>query len=274
MKKPAKKPRRLRSNEILAYAIHQNDPQRDADLASYIRACAPRRAWMDETPQRYAYRCIPMTAANSLGWEILNPYDCKIIWTGGDSVNDLDIQFPANPEVNDGTGGIPKSHFGSGIITWDLPFIFRTPPGVGMVAGGPANMVKDGVSALEGFIETDWLPNGFTMNWKMTRPGHEIYFSAGEPICRVFPYKADYVENFSFSIQNPDSDPAFMQKVIDWRNDRLERLRKKDADPAVDPRNIWSGDYVKGADPSGGSYTSHRNVFKCKQIKDNRGNNN
>ena len=28
---------------------------------------------MDRTPENYAYRCIPMTAANIMGWEILNP---------------------------------------------------------------------------------------------------------------------------------------------------------------------------------------------------------
>ena len=30
------------------------------------------RAWMDATPHSFAYRCLPLTVANSHGWEILN----------------------------------------------------------------------------------------------------------------------------------------------------------------------------------------------------------
>ena len=32
-----------------------------------------RRLWMDETHSRFAYRCLPLTIANAMGWEILLP---------------------------------------------------------------------------------------------------------------------------------------------------------------------------------------------------------
>src|SRR3712207_8402233 len=32
-----------------------------------------------------------------------------------------------------------RSHFGSGILTWNLPFLFRTPPGYNLHVRGPAN---------------------------------------------------------------------------------------------------------------------------------------
>ncbi|PHR54365.1 MAG: hypothetical protein COA43_16645, partial [Robiginitomaculum sp.] len=42
-----------------------------------------RRKWMDETGERFAYRCLPLTMANSTGWDILCPFDIEIAWNGG-----------------------------------------------------------------------------------------------------------------------------------------------------------------------------------------------
>ena len=33
----------------------------------------PQRAWMDAFHDRHAYRCLPLTMANTTGWEILSP---------------------------------------------------------------------------------------------------------------------------------------------------------------------------------------------------------
>ena len=64
-----------------------------------------------------------------------------------------------------------KSHFSHGIITFHPGYLFRTPEGWSMWAGGAPNHVKDGIQPLAGLVETDWLPFPFTMNWVFTRPG-------------------------------------------------------------------------------------------------------
>lgn len=35
-----------------------------------IRPASNRREWMDATPDRYAYRCLPLSIANAHGWVI------------------------------------------------------------------------------------------------------------------------------------------------------------------------------------------------------------
>ena len=48
-------------------------------------------------------------------------------------------------------GALPmSSHFGYGILTWTLPYLFRTPPDWNLLARGPSNLPKDGIQALEG----------------------------------------------------------------------------------------------------------------------------
>ena len=38
------------------------------------------RDWMDSTPNRFAYRCLPLTIANQTGWWIKNPVGFTATW--------------------------------------------------------------------------------------------------------------------------------------------------------------------------------------------------
>ncbi len=85
--------------------------------------------------------------------------------------------------------------FGYGIVTWMIPYPFRTDPGWNLLVRGPANHPEDGVSPLEGLVETEdrtvprtmfWSTASFTMSWELTRPGAPVRFEAGEPFARSF----------------------------------------------------------------------------------------
>ncbi|MCA1685255.1 MAG: DUF6065 family protein, partial [Planctomycetia bacterium] len=39
-----------------------------------------RRDWMDATPNRYAYRCLPLTIMNQTGWWVKNPVGFTATW--------------------------------------------------------------------------------------------------------------------------------------------------------------------------------------------------
>ena len=41
------------------------------------------RDWMEATPVRFAYRCLPMVIANQHGWLLLNRRKISVIWNGG-----------------------------------------------------------------------------------------------------------------------------------------------------------------------------------------------
>ena len=51
---------------------------RVAPDAPPIRAALPSREWMDQTTERFAYRCLPLTIANTHGWEILCPSSIEV----------------------------------------------------------------------------------------------------------------------------------------------------------------------------------------------------
>lgn len=235
------------------------------DVSESIRPCKITRDWMDETPARYAYRCIPLTAANSMGWEILNPVDTKIVWDGKDKGDQLHFKVQRTDPF------AAKPHFGSGTITWYIPFIFRTPPDYGLIVTGPANQDKKHVVPLDAFIRSDWLPFPFTMNWRITQANEPVVFKQGEPICRIFPYPLALLNDMELEIRDLDEDPDFMQQVHQWNTERqgnYSKQKEAEAKWAKEGRKpelkeLWNSQYAKGKG-SEENTVAHQNFFKCK----------
>ena len=51
----------------------------------------PQRGWMDRFSERHPYRCLPMSMANSSGWELLCPVGFTAEWTGGIGAEDVTV---------------------------------------------------------------------------------------------------------------------------------------------------------------------------------------
>src|SRR5579884_101588 len=170
--------------ELIAYRLTPWPPMR------LVRA--PRaRDWMDATRDHFAYRCLPLLIANQAGWMVLNSHSIRVTWTGGWDPSCVRVESLANEDRVPASG-----HFGHGVLTFNLPFLFRTPAGYNLHVRGPANWPKDGIVPLEGLVETDWSVATFTMNWKLTRPDVEVVFEQDEPICMVLPQPRGLLESF------------------------------------------------------------------------------
>lgn len=253
-------------NKIIAYVL----PGVNRDMATTIRPCKPSREWMDNTPGQYAYRCIPLTAANTMGWEILNPVDVELSWSGMDDGDQIDVKSVKDPFA-------PHPHFGSGTVTWYLPFLFRTPTEYGLMITGPANQDKQHIVPLDAFVRTDWVPFPFTMNWRITTPKESIRFAAGEPICRVLPYPLELLNDMELELHDVQEDPVFMQKVKDWEKQRqvdYQNQQKAEQEWAAQGKkpamkDLWNSQYAKGRGSDAGE-VEHQNVWKCAEPVDKR----
>ena len=85
------------------------------------------RDWMDAIHLRFAYRCLPLVVANQSGWILRSPEKVTVRWNGGSQIKDLRVWLPKKSQQR----GI-LSHFGAGILTFTVPFLFRTPPGINL----------------------------------------------------------------------------------------------------------------------------------------------
>ncbi len=206
----------------------------------------PDRKWMDDFQARFPYRCLPLVMANTTGWEILCPTDFTVVWNGGPGKNDLQITCDADPAYN--LEHIVQSHFTHGVLTFHTGYMFRTPPGYSIWAQGPPNHVKDGIQALQGLVETDWLPFPFTMNWRMTRPGM-ISFAKGEPFCFFNVVQNQSQDEIQPVIKSLESDQDLKKQYEAWartRNEFNESLMRRDPEAM---KEAWQKFYFKGEKP-------------------------
>jgi hypothetical protein len=203
-----------------------------------------RRAWMEGTPERFANRCLPLLVANQSGWIVTTRNDIRATWDGSPGLHSVHVE-------TDGVDGPPpgSSHFGSGIITFSLPWLFRTSPGWNLLVRGPANWPIDGAHPLEGLVETDWNDATFTMNWMLTRPGHEVLFPAGSPICMIVPQLRGELERFDTSIASIHSDRRQHDSYLAWREGRLEFNQQLQVPGSAARKEKWQRDYFLGSTP-------------------------
>jgi Family of unknown function (DUF6065) len=214
------------------------------EVAPRIVSGRPERDWMDSTRARYAYRCLPLTIANSMGWELLSPVKVTAEWNGGPELADIVIDAGDWPWV------FAQSHFGHGILTFQTSYLFRTGKGVGLWARGVPNLFKDGIAPLDGIIETDWLEFTFTMNWMFTRPGR-VTFEKDEPFCFITPVGYHALDELEPEIVPITADPeltARYQNYAELRADFTAQLARNDPETV---KKGWQKWYMRGENPSG-----------------------
>lgn len=229
-----------------------------------LRAAQRARAWMDDTPERYANRCLPLLIANQLGWDVLCPADVLARWSGGEAKESIEISVEGEPNW------FAESHFGSGILTFSLGYLFRTPPGHALWCKGPANAPKDGIAPLEGLIETEWAPYTFTMNWKFTRQEQAVWFRRGEPIATLIPYPRDYLARFDPVIRELGADPELERDFNTWRQQRYQFI---DAlkDPESEARQQkWQRAYMLGRDVQQREIEGHQTRLQLPEFRSDK----
>jgi hypothetical protein len=201
---------------------------------------------MDATGDRFANRCLPLLIANQAGWFLLNSHAFRATWSGAEEKQALELEYlsgaPPYPAM---------SHFGHGILTWHIPYMFRTPPGYNLLARGPSNWPKDGAHALDGIVETDWAVATFTMNWKITAVNRPVLFDEGEPFCMVLPQRRGELEAFQPTICEIQDDPDVAEAFAKWSESRtrfLGGLSSADEDAL---KQQWEKHYFRGTAPDG-----------------------
>jgi hypothetical protein len=224
---------------LIAYRIHKYP-------SMPIVPAQQARQWMDQTTDRFAYRCLPLLIANQHGWFILNSHRIRCVWNGGTQPRDLAVIDRGGPP---GTPCPAESHFGHGVLTFNLNYLFRTPPGWNLWARGPANWPRDGIAPLEGIIETDWSVATFTMNWKLTTPNQPVDFAPGDPICMITPVRRGEIESWKPLVRDITAEPKLSAAFEAWSESRSrfnKDLRLKESEAA---RAKWQKEYLQGYGP-------------------------
>jgi hypothetical protein len=233
-----------------------------AELDMKLVPAPSRRSWMDEAT--HTYHCLPLKIANQAGWFVLNSRSIEVVWTGGSDRDSVVVRYldggPPHPAL---------SHFGYALLTFRIPYLFRTPPGYNLLVRGPANQPKDGAFALDGLIETDWSPAAFFMSWRLTRVDQPVRFERGEAICMIVPQQRCELERFAPEVRDLASEPSLEAPYLRWCRGRQEHLRLARASRAGVPKNWVQLDYARGRFPGGPVAAEHQTRLRLRGFEDN-----
>jgi hypothetical protein len=246
-------------------------PEPQPDLVAFHRTEGPPievepasrwRSWMSPRVKRNTQRCLPLLMASEHGWVLKNPQTFTAVWDGSAAVEGVRVDYPhGKPAL-----GVAGSRFGGGMLTFNVPYVFRTPPGVNLLGRGPSNWPKDGIAPLEGLVETDWSVATFTMNWKITRPDHPVTFELGEPYCMVVPQPRGLLESLTPAFRPMSEDTELLEGHEEWARTRKELNTKKFlsifAEDFKDYRGAWQKHYFRGQYPNGTPAPEHQTKLR------------
>jgi hypothetical protein len=220
--------------KVVAYQIHEDD-------SAPIRPARRERKWMEDADRKFPYRCLPLVVANQYGWEILSTHHLRAVWDGTSNAEGLYVENLSGDGILHAT-----SHFGEGVLTFQIPYLFQTPEGWNLMVRGPTNNPKDGIAPLDGVVETDWTHSTFTMNWRFTR-ACTIEFTKGEPICLFFPIQRGALEKFHGELRTLESNREFEKKYREWSASRDRFLFGLEKEKPHIVAQGWQKEYFQGA---------------------------
>lgn len=231
-----------------------------------IEPAARSRDWMDRTPRKSAYWCLPITMANQAGWVVKLPGTAVATWNGKDTPDSVKLEFPGKQNL---LKGLASTNFGAGIVSFALPWVFKTSPGTGLWVRGIPNTHTPDCVPLEGIVETDWSPFPFTMNYRIVKRNTAVYFPEGMELCLLSPVRIDLFDAVVPSMRNATEDPELVEELKRHSIKRRQQVGSlpPDAD-TLDSKGMPKPvlDYYKGTKTDGQAAEQHRKAFEIKRF--------
>jgi hypothetical protein len=219
-----------------------------------IRPASVRRDWMDGTHNKHAYRCLPLTEANTSGWEMLLPHDVIFQWDGGSSVPRVISGGTINHSINGHSYEyrlVQQSIIGMASFT--VGWTFQTPPGIWTWISGSPNYFVDGAVPLSASIPSDWWPDEVNMSWSITKVGEPVIFPAGSPFMFFTFYNRSLIGDTEFEVENLWDKPELTQQRAAYHE---AKRKNQEQDPWRWTNGIRTGLDEKG-NAIGPKYDGH-----------------
>lgn len=160
------------------------------------------RKWMEP----HAYRCLPLAAANTYGWDVLAPDDIR-----------AKLNEKGEPEI---ISGPAYTHFGMQTITVEQGYVWKTEPSSHLMVVPVPNQDCVGWYPLSAVMETDILNYPWFLSLRLT--GGEIHIPKGTPLCRVVPVSMDVVAQATIAIEPEPKDVLVERMELHRQRDELK----------------------------------------------------
>jgi hypothetical protein len=147
-----------------------------------------KRDWMDETPEKHAYRCFPVTQANMVGWNLYCDEDVKFIWNGTTDTS------PENVKILQGED-FTYSGRGQSTVSFITGLVFRSEKNISFLVINPVNYFNPDFETMSYLVSTSWYDNDFPLAIRVKTANKEITIKAGDPIATIIPISLTSIDN-------------------------------------------------------------------------------
>jgi hypothetical protein len=210
-----------------------------------------KRDWF--TP--HFYKCLPLAIGNQYGFAISAQYDFSFEWNGSDHPSSL--KFFIDDENAHKMHPQIMSHFGSGVISINPPFVLRTPPGINLMTINPPNYVIPNVTVMTGVVEADNIRRNFTFNLKVQMPNIRVHIKAGAPLAAFIPIPRYFVDGFSLK----SADEIFSQEIIQEEERAAEDAYIHRNTVELKSKAGVGRHYFQGIDIYGNNFPDHQHAI-------------
>jgi hypothetical protein len=165
------------------------------------------RGWMDESIEKHAYKCFPLTLTNRLGWGISFPEDIVFVWDG------IDDTTPDHVKILKGHKYAHPNR-GNATISFTTGLIFKTDDKTTLLTMPVPNQFIAGTQCFTSLISTSFYLPELPVAWKVTEANKEITIPAGTPIAAILPISLTSLQNeYELSVDSSPVDQEYMNKI-------------------------------------------------------------
>ena len=237
------------NNTIVIFTEPKDGYLTPEQTKALIRRPSKKRDWFSPN----FYRCLPLSIGNQYGFEILAPFSFNAIWDGCDTRDAVTFTFFESREDLKNKHPHVSSHFGHGIITFELSWTFRTPKGINLITINPPNHIIPNITVMTGVIETDNLQRDFTINLKIQEPHRLVSIKAGEPIVTILPIPRYFQDKFKLDFaEDIMTEEQIIPELQTWHDSISHRTLEYSGD---EKRGVH---YMKGVNIYNEPYEDHQ----------------
>jgi hypothetical protein len=211
-----------------------------ANSATKIEQLSATRGWMDNTSDRHAYQCFPVTLGNTVGWGLSLPEDVSFIWDGVLGPHDHHVRV---------LSGQKYVHTGRGqaTVSFNLGVVFKTDENVSLLTMPAPNVFIDGAQCFTTVMSTSFYSSPLPVAWTVTRPNEVITIPAGTPLCSIVPLSMKGLSEFTLEVRPENFDKEHWTKSQEYNAVALEMVK----------RGEWTRFYRNAVDHQGATLGSH-----------------
>jgi len=217
-----------------------------------IEPMSIKRDWMDETSEKHAYRCFPVTQANVIGWSLSCEEDIVFTWDGINDQTDQHVQIEG-PEGS-------YSGRGQSSISLNTGLIFRTDKDVSILTINPVNYFSDDFETMSNLISTSFYDNPLPLAIKAKRANEKVVIKAGTPVATIIPISLTNLNNSTI-------------QIFDYKDEDRSRFEANmsygEAAQVINSSGEWTDWYRDAVNEKNESLGSHEVKTLRLHVKDN-----